>query len=138
MQLPLKGAYAMSGDRYLLDTNAIIALLQGDDLLLKHLQNARWIGISVISQIEFLVFSGLSDRDRQVFDQFIQRIDVIELSPKQDELIGMVVKLRQQYHVKLPDAIIAATAMQYGADLITADRQLHNIQELEVVDFTQI
>ena len=48
----------MSGNRYLLDTNAIVALLQGNAQLVQLLQNADWIGISVISQIEFLAFSG--------------------------------------------------------------------------------
>jgi predicted nucleic acid-binding protein len=38
------------------------------------------------------------------------------------------------YHIKLPDAIIAATAMQYRANLIIADKQLQNIQESEAVD----
>ncbi|WZI66593.1 MAG: hypothetical protein HEQ35_30920 [Gloeotrichia echinulata IR180] len=48
----------MSGNRYVLDTNAIVALLQGSAQLLQLLQDANWVGISVISQIEFLVFSG--------------------------------------------------------------------------------
>lgn len=41
----------MSGERYLLDTNAIVALLQGNSQLIQLLQNADWIGISVISKI---------------------------------------------------------------------------------------
>ncbi len=35
----------MSGERYLLDTNAIVALLQGNSQLIQLLQNADWIGI---------------------------------------------------------------------------------------------
>ncbi|WP_228014657.1 hypothetical protein [Fortiea sp. LEGE XX443] len=61
----------MSGSRYLLDTNAIVTLLQGNLQLLQLLQNADWIGISIVSQIEFLAFSGLSQSDIQVFQQFI-------------------------------------------------------------------
>ncbi len=57
----------MSGNRYLLDTNAIVALLQGNSQLIQLLHNAGWVGISVISQIEFLAFSGLSQEDRQLF-----------------------------------------------------------------------
>ena len=57
----------MSGNRYLLDTNAIIALLQKDSNLVKLLQNADWVGVSVISQIEFLAFSGLSEADLRLF-----------------------------------------------------------------------
>ncbi len=49
----------MSGNRYMLDTNAIVSLLQGSSQLIQLLQGAVWIGVSVISQIEFLAFSGL-------------------------------------------------------------------------------
>ncbi|MDJ0596300.1 MAG: hypothetical protein QNJ72_41030 [Pleurocapsa sp. MO_226.B13] len=66
----------MSGNRYLLDTNAIIALLQKDSDLIQLLQDAEWIGISVISQIEFLAFSGLSKADIKLFLQFLQRVEV--------------------------------------------------------------
>jgi len=54
----------MSGERYLLDTNAIVALLQGNSQLIQLLQNADWIGISVISKIEFLAFTGLTQASR--------------------------------------------------------------------------
>jgi tRNA(fMet)-specific endonuclease VapC len=64
----------MNGDRYLLDTNGVVALLQGNYQLLQILQNADWIGISVISQIEFLAFSGLRELDHQLFQEFIQRV----------------------------------------------------------------
>ena len=140
-----KEVCAMSGKRYLLDTNAVVALLQGNNKLrkvcvritprLKLSQSAEWIGISVITQIEFLAFSGLSNEDKRLFSQFLQRIDVIELTPKQNELIDLIIKLRQQYRVKLPDAIIAATAIRYEASLVTADKQLQKIQELDAVDF---
>jgi len=128
-----KEVCAVSGKRYLLDTNAVIALLQGNKELFELSQSAEWIGISVITQIEFLAFSGLSNEDKQLFSQFLQRIDVIELTPKQNELIDLIIKLRQQYRVKLPDAIIAATALQHKASLVTADKQLQKIQELDVV-----
>ncbi len=42
----------MSGNRYVLDTNAIVSLLQGNAQLL---QKADWIGISIISQIAPLI-----------------------------------------------------------------------------------
>lgn len=57
----------MSGNRYVLDTNAIVALLQGNSQLIQLLQGADWIRVSVISQIEFLTFSGLSQEDCQLF-----------------------------------------------------------------------
>jgi predicted nucleic acid-binding protein len=69
----------MNGNRYLLDTNAIVALLQGNSQLIQLLQDADWIGVSVISQIEFLAFSGLSEADRQLFQQFLQRVEIVGL-----------------------------------------------------------
>jgi len=73
MQSQCRGVSGMSGERYLLDTNAIVALLQGNSPLIQLLQNPDWIGISVISQIEFMAFTGLTEADLQLFEQFIQR-----------------------------------------------------------------
>jgi hypothetical protein len=42
-----------------------IFLMQGHQLLTTELQHSEWIGISVISQLEFLAFQGLSEQDRQ-------------------------------------------------------------------------
>ena len=51
---------AMSGERYLLDTNAIVCLLRGDKALHRRLHSAEWVGISILSQIEFLAFPSLA------------------------------------------------------------------------------
>jgi hypothetical protein len=125
----------MTGNRYLLDTNAVIALLQGNQQVLQQLQNSGWIGISIISQLEFLSFSGLTESDRQLFNQFLQQIEIIGLNPAQLDLIDLITQLRQTYRLPLPDVIIAATAIQANASLITADQQLKTIQEVTVVDF---
>ncbi|MEK7396306.1 MAG: type II toxin-antitoxin system VapC family toxin [Candidatus Poribacteria bacterium] len=126
----------MSGNVYFLDTNAIIALLQGNKQIYEYLQNAQWIGISIINQIEFLVFPGLSDNDKQIFRQFLNRVHVIELSPSQTDIVELIIKLRQKYNLKIPDAVIAATAIQYNAKLITSDDHFGKIKELNIVDFT--
>ncbi|QYX30852.1 type II toxin-antitoxin system VapC family toxin [Sphaerospermopsis torques-reginae] len=123
----------MNGDRYLLDTNAVVAVLQGNTQLLQILQNADWIGISVISQIEFLAFSGLRELDHQLFQEFIQRVEVVGLSAKDTLLIDNIIKIRQQYRLKLPDAVITATAIQNTASLVTADQELIKIPILTVI-----
>ncbi len=125
----------MSGNRYLLDTNAIIALLQKDPNLIRLLQSADWVGISVISQIEFLAFSGLSEADRQLFEQFLLRVEIIDLSSHNRILLKQIISIRQQYRLKLPDAIIAAMAVQNSAKLVTRDVQLNRVTELTVVDW---
>jgi tRNA(fMet)-specific endonuclease VapC len=123
----------MSGNRYVLDTNAIVALLQGNLQLAQLLQDADWIGISVISQIEFSVFSGLSESDRQVFQEFLQRIEVIDLLSSDFTLIQEIIQIRQQARLKLPDAIIAAITLKFSALLVTADQEFAKLQTLTVI-----
>ena len=87
----------MNGRRYLLDTNAIIALLQNDSNLLQLLSDAEWIGIFIISQIEFLVFPNLTKADIRLFQQFIQRVEVIDLCSRDNLAIEQIIFIRQQY-----------------------------------------
>jgi predicted nucleic acid-binding protein len=125
----------MSGNRYLLDTNAIIALLKGNSQLVKLLKNGDWIGISVISKIEFLAFSGLTQTDCQLFQEFLQRIEVIDLRSTDTELIEKIIEIRQQFRLKLPDAIIAAMAIQNSAGVVTADREFAKVNVLRVINW---
>jgi predicted nucleic acid-binding protein len=125
----------MSGNRYLLDTNAIIALLQKDPNLIQLFQDAEWVGISVISQLEFLAFSDLSETDIQLFQQFLQRVEIIDLSSENELLIDQIILIRQQYRLKLPDAIIAAMAREKLAKLVTRDAQLSRVTDLIIVDW---
>jgi tRNA(fMet)-specific endonuclease VapC len=125
----------MSGNRYLLDTNAIVALLQGEVFLVQLLQNADWVGISLISQIEFLVFSGLSQSDRDLFQQFLQRVEVMGLAASDSTLVESIIEVRQQYRLKLPDAMIAAIALQHSASLVTKDQGFTKVKSLTVISW---
>jgi tRNA(fMet)-specific endonuclease VapC len=133
MPLPPNGLFAMSGDRYLLDTNAIVALLQGDADLIRLIQNADWVGIAIISHIEFLAFAGLTEDDKALFREFLTRVEVIGLAVDNLALIEQIIDLRQRYRLKLPDAIIGAISIQNSANLITADQAFSKIAELTVM-----
>jgi len=123
----------MNGSRILLDTNAIIFLLDGNKHLVNTLKNAEWIGISIISCIEFKAYSGLNKSDGQLFDEFTQRVEIIGILPSDDELIDRVIRFRRKYRIKIPDAIIASTALTANAALLTADRDFEKIKELTLV-----
>ncbi|WP_414581833.1 type II toxin-antitoxin system VapC family toxin [Scytonema sp. PCC 10023] len=125
----------MSGNRYVLDTNAIVALLQGNSQLIQLLQDADWIGISVISQIEFLAFSELSQDDRQLFQLFLQRVEIVDLVASDAVLIEKIIEIRLQYRLKLPDAVIAAMAIQNSASLVTADTEFTKVTMLTVINW---
>lgn len=125
----------MSGSRYLIDTNAIVVLLQGNNQLAQLLKQASWLGISVISQIEFLAFPELSQADQQLFEAFLQRVEVIDLKSNDNVLISQIIEVRQRFRLKLPDAIIAAMAIQNSANIVTADKAFSRVDTLSVVNW---
>ena len=112
------------GRRYLLDTNALVALLQGHDGLLALTRQAEWLGVSVINVLEFLDFDGLTDADRDLFSVFLSRVEVIDLAYENSSLMTLIADIRMRKTVKLPDAIVAASAVLSQAVLVTNDAQL--------------
>lgn len=107
----------MTGSRYLLNTNAIIALLAGNQTIVDLVANAAWVGISIISQLEFLAFERLSSADQDLFTAFLQRVEVVSLAQEDVDLLDKVIELRKTSGLKLPDAIIAASAWLNSASL---------------------
>ena len=125
----------MNGKNYLLDTNAIIALLKGNQKILGTIQLSNWIGISIISQLEFLSYPRLSKSDIDLFHEFADRIHVVNLKRSQPELLKGILQIRKENMLKLPDAIIAATAIKNEAVLITADNDFKRVKGLELISF---
>jgi len=123
----------MSGNRYILDTNAVISLLGGNQKLVALLTEAVWVGMSVINKLEFLSFPTISKNDIFLFDSLLTNVDVIPVSDKDSQLIDEIIKLRSVKNLKLPDAIIAATAIKYDATLISGDKSFQSVKELEIV-----
>ena len=123
----------MSGKRYLLDTNAIVSLLQGNQALATTLNQADWVGISIISELEFLSFPALSLADEHLFQNFKQRIDVVGLTTQDQNLVGLCLQLRKAKTLKLPDAIVAASAIAQSAILVTEDSDFSKLPGLQIV-----
>ena len=124
----------MSGARLLLDTNAIVALLNGSSSLNGVVGKADWIGISVISRLEFLAYSKLSPEDEELFLDFCERIKIIGLAEDNFQLLDTTTRYRREYRLKLPDAIVAATAVTNDATLVTSDNDFKNVPELSIIN----
>jgi len=121
--------------KFLLDTNAVVALLNGNASLTQTLQTAVWVGISVITELEFLSFSGLSSQDEALFQQFKSRVEVVNLQASDSKLLARVISVRKLNNVKLPDAIIAASTIENGATLLTQDAGFSRIALLPLQRF---
>jgi predicted nucleic acid-binding protein len=107
------------GQEYLLDSNVIIGYLAGRipssgmDIVSELASNRP--NISVISQIEVLRFNDTPENEA-VLEEFINMSKVYPLS---NNVVERTIKLCKQIKIKLPDAIIAATALVEGLTLVT-------------------
>lgn len=105
---------------YLVDSNILIdyAAERFYDNQLKALDIIfdESLKISVITKIEVLGYNGIvEDIDTQIH-QFIASADILNLT---DTIVDKTIGLRKQIKIKLPDAIIAATALASDLTLIT-------------------
>ena len=126
MRSKSSGKYVMSGKRYFLDTNAIVALLAGNNNLLEKLNQADHVATSVICELEYLAFPGLPDEDKELFEQFLEKVNVVDLISGDSQLKEQILRLRTEKKLKLPDAIIAGSAMSQDCVVLTEDKQLLN------------
>ena len=111
----------MNGNGYLLDTNAIVQLLKGNKELIAVLGTADFIATSIVAEMEYLSFSGLTDADVALYQAFRGRIQVYDVPSADTVFTQLVVKARKKHGLKLPDAIIAGTAIAKGLIILTAD-----------------
>lgn len=119
----------MNGSSLIIDTNIALYLLGGDRTLSVVL-DGETIYLSFISELELLSYQGLTEAERKVVNQFISDCIVIDINR---EIKDKTIVLRQTYRLKLPDAIIAATADYLKQPLMTADRDFKNIDRVDVI-----
>jgi predicted nucleic acid-binding protein len=66
----------MSGNKVVLDTNAVGAYLDNEKFAKNYLKSNPAIGISVITQIEFLSNPELTTKNKFLFDEFIELVEI--------------------------------------------------------------
>jgi len=118
--------------RLLLDTNSIIALLNENAAVIDAIDSADNIFISIINELEFKSFSNLSLNDIKLFDAFVSNVNVLDLQASNINLINKTIEIRNAYKLKLPDAIIAASAIINNAVLVTGDKGFKKVEELQL------
>lgn len=110
--------------RYLIDTDVLIEYLRGSEQAAEFLEELEGeLIISAISVAE--LFSGArGSEELAALDQFMLAFEVVPVDERLARQGGMI---RQEYHtshgVGLGDALIAASAMQGGVELVTFNRR---------------
>ena len=124
------------GARYLADTNAIIDLVVGRLPLaaaswLQRQLGQQLVAISVITRIELLTKTEPA-AEYATMQAFVRDVQVFSFD---EPVIRRTIALRQQYRVKLPDAIIAATALAHGLVLVSRnERDFAGVSGLAVIN----
>ena len=90
----------------------------------------------LLSIVEFLSFPHLIEKDKNIFKEIVAEGSVISLDYENAELINAIVDIRKTYRLKLPDAILAATALTYDCQLVSNDKELQKVPGLSIIRFT--
>lgn len=107
----------------LLDTNFIIGYLLEKASLVEFLKSHAdaELFVSVVSKLELLSFHALSEEDEVKIQSFLASLTLVPLG---EEVQSVTVMFRRGTRRKLPDSIVAASAITVGATLVTCDREL--------------
>ncbi len=115
----------MNGVKFLLDTNVIIGMYHKSTEV-KALFHARQVIInqcaySAITRMELLGFPSITDIEQQTIKTLLNKMVRIAIT---DDIEATTITFKQRHRVKLPDAIIASTAIVYNLELLTLDKDL--------------
>lgn len=108
----------MSGSRILLDTNVALYLLRGDRSAADALAGQE-VYISFITRMELLSKPRMTRTEIKQVDAFVQEWPMVEMNRS---IMESAIVLRRDHGLKIPDAIIGATAIYLDLTLLTADR----------------
>ena len=88
--------------------------------------------ISAITEIELLCWKTATEKDLELLHNFINNVVVIEL---EQPIKLMTAELRKTHLTKLPDAIIAATAIVYELTLLSRNvTDFNSIPEIKLIN----
>jgi predicted nucleic acid-binding protein len=104
-----------------LDSNVIIDHFSGRDNLLEHVPDLT-LSISRIVYIELLSYAEYTPEDRIALRDLIE--ETFEIIDVDSIIADHAIELRVQSGLKLPDAIIVATAIVQGERLYTRDKEI--------------
>ena len=121
---------------YLIDTNTIIhylnASLPASSTLFLHDVVDDQCNISVISKIETLGYNFTDVIEKNTMEAFVNASSVL---PINDDVVNQTIAIRKIRKIKLPDALIAATAIVYNLIILTNNTtDFKNINGITCID----
>ena len=115
----------MSGIKYLLDTNLVLGLLKASpevvDMVTSRGLLASSCAFSAVTRMELLGYPSITNDEERVITDRLSKFIYLPIT---SEIEDLAITLRRNRKVKLPDALVAATAMYHGLELLTLDKAL--------------
>ncbi|ULJ60415.1 PIN domain-containing protein [Wielerella bovis] len=117
----------MNGIKYLLDTCFILEFHKqnADVLAILQQKNIRFseCAISVVNRLEVLGYANISENDARNLTILLSKMTKLPINLP---IENKVIDLRKQHKIKLPDAIVLATALSHDLELLSLDVGLLN------------
>ncbi|HAK75737.1 MAG TPA: VapC toxin family PIN domain ribonuclease [Runella sp.] len=113
-------------DAVFADTNALIRLLGGDTMVAELTDN-KLVFISEMTEMEMLCKPNINKEQRRIIRSLLDDCVIVPFSP---EIKQKAIKIRLSTRLKLVDAIVGATAINMGFNLITNDLAFASLDNL--------
>jgi toxin FitB len=130
----------MAVKRYLLDSNAVIDYIGG----ILPVKAISWLdgiidteaAITVINRIEILSFNPPDPADLIPFEELVNTVEVISLT---EDVILQTILIRRNHKIKLPDAVVAATALAHSLTVVTRNEaDFRNIPGITILNLHSV
>ena len=117
----------MNGNKGLLDSNVIIDASKGIVSIQDIVYEYDYLYTSIISYIETLGYNYIDSDEKEIVTQILNSIEIVDINK---EIADIAIDYRKIKKIKLPDALVLATARYLKADLLTSDiSDFQNIDE---------
>ena len=118
----------MNGNNHLLDTNILLYALKGLTDVRLYFDIPPFI--SEVTEIEILGVKEIKEEEIKIRETVIEYCRIIPLT---NSIKKKTIDLKKAIKVAIPDAIIAATAIERDFTLVTADKGFKRIKGLSLI-----
>ena len=117
-------------EKIVLDTNILIEVLKGNQVIVQQLENANYsYCISAITAME-LYYGALNKAELFSLKKFIKLFEVIELNENISTIsTELIFEYAKSHNLTIPDSLIASTAISENTKLYTL-----NLKDFKYID----
>jgi len=108
------------------DTNIVLYFLGGNQRLVRVVKGFDLL-IPFVVEIELLSYPFINRKEENSIKRFLDDCLIVDLN---QTMKMETISLRRAYGLKVPDALVASTALYYNAPLLSADKGFKKVKEL--------